>query len=212
MSSRIFFGVFSSGRRFDPRGYVHGKGTDLADGLCDVFGFQASRQNQGVSEFPRLHSEVPIEACAGSAGRSRDVRIQEPSIGGLSEVRQLLQRFRSLDSERLNHTHWPEKRQTHFGRFVSVQLDRVEACLGNGGTDVLGVGIDEEPHTTDEGREASCDGRGPPRFNEPRRSGYKDKPQRVGPGFDGGPSIFLSGDAADLDAQGHGVRGVFLGL
>ena len=90
-----------------------------------------------------------------------------------------------------------------------MQLDRVEACLGNGGTDVLGVGIDEEPHTTDEGREASRDGRGPPRFNEPRRSGHKDKPQRVGPGFDGCPSIFLSGDAADLDAQSHGVRDVF---
>lgn len=87
-----------------------------------------------------------------------------------------------------------------------MKLNGVEPCLGEGGSDESGVGVDEESDATHEGRQVSRDGRGPPRLDEPGRARNEDKPERIGAGVDGSPRIFRSGDAADLDAQGHGLR------
>jgi hypothetical protein len=87
-----------------------------------------------------------------------------------------------------------------------VELNRVEPRFSEGGSDESGVGVDEKADATHERRQVPRDRGGPPRLDEPGRARNEDKTQRIGAGVDGSPRIFLSGDAADLDAQCHGLR------
>jgi hypothetical protein len=166
-------------------------------------GFRSAREDQRVTQLAGLHGEIPIEAGTGAAGRSGHVGVEQPGMGGLAVFGQAFQGFRTLDPECLEDPHPPEEGSSHLGRLPAMELDRIEIDLGEGGVDQSGGGIDEESDAAHERRQAPDDGRGPPRFDEPGRSGDEDESQGVGPRVDGRPRILLPGDAADLDAQGH---------
>lgn len=149
-----------------------------------------------MPEIAGLNRQSPIEAGTGAARCPGHIGIKQPGMGRLTVVGKAVQRFRALDPERLDDPHPPQERAAHLGSFIAMELDRIEADLGDGGLDQLGGGIDEESDAAHERGQASGDGRGPPRFDEPGRARHEDESQRVGPGVDGRQRILLSGDAA----------------
>ena len=103
-----------------------------------------------MPEIAGLNRQSPIEAGTGTPRCPGHIGIEQPGMGRLTVFGKAVQRFRALDSERLDDPHPPQERSAHLGSFISMELDRIETDLGQSGLDQLGGRIDEESDTAHE--------------------------------------------------------------
>jgi hypothetical protein len=216
-SGDLLAGLLSP-RFFHAAADINCEGMNGADYLADGFGCQAAGGDDGgetveLAAIPRGADGLPVVGNAGPAGPGCVRGFQEKAAEIVEVMRgyivlPLSEHFGeevSFDADGLQHDQGFEGGD-QLGRFLAVELNRVDTERLGGLPDLIECCINEE---TDGGHEGADLAEDQPGFVECYVSGgwgVEDHADGIGAAFDGGRRVFRAADPADFDARAlHGI-------
>src|SRR5216683_2433984 len=205
---RDFRGVLDSFRSLDAAGDIDGIWPHATDGIGNVFGRQAAREDDRSRHA--LRHQAPVERASRSAPEIAVESVEHPCPGARVWREVFYQIQPGANPRRFDIG--PREPGAEFRRLLAVELQQRHAAFANHILDFLPRRIHEYGHRGDEGRRLHRYAARTLRRDVARTRAIEHQPDRIGALGRGGPSVLDPRDAADFDSGSHRGAAVSNGI